>query len=417
LKEIIKHKKLAYKNHIKQAKKTCFENQINKSTNVQKTVWKIINSEVGKNTRVISKFVLNDGLNDITNPKEVSNMLNRFFTNVVKDIAPNNLRNVRNEVDRNLFSSACFRLTPVNEHEVGKIISGLKNKHSSGYDEVPTTVLKGASQYLTKILCHLINSSFISGLFPSQLKIAKIVPIHKKDDPKNVSNYRPVALLPSVSKIFEKVVSIQLKSYLEQHNLFDDKQHGFRSGRSVISAAVAFIESVIESVDKGKHTTGIFMDLSRAFDSVNHLILIEKLKNIGVSKTSLNWFTTFLVNRFQYVEVKHLSPSNKLMNICSDLELVKYGVPQGSILGPLLFVIYLKDINKVLSYKENNQLYLYADDSNLKITSNSLEQMEIQSFVELENLNGYFKNHNLLLNTLKTNFIKFKTAQNKKMKM
>lgn len=414
LKKILKHKKIAFKNNIRKTKTKFFENQIKKSSNVQKTVWNIINSEVGKNSRAISEFVLNDGVNVITDPKEISNMFNRYFTNVVKDIAPNNHINVRNELDRDLFSSTSFRLNPVTEHEVDKIISGLKNKHSSGYDEVPTTVLKGARQHLTKVLCHLINSSFVSGLFPVQLKVAKIVPIHKKDDPKNVSNYRPVALLPSVSKVFEKIVSMQLTSYLEHHNLFDDIQHGFRSGRSVISAAVSFIESVIESVDKGEHTTGIFMDLSRAFDSVNHLILIDKLINIGVSKTSLNWFKSFLVNRYQYVEVKHLSPSNKLMNIASDLELVQFGVPQGSILGPLLFVIYLKDINKVLSYKNNNQLYLYADDSNLKITTNSLEQMEIQSFVELENLNDYLKNHNLILNTLKTSFIKFKTAQNTK---
>uniref|UniRef100_A0A1B6H9V6 Reverse transcriptase domain-containing protein n=1 Tax=Homalodisca liturata TaxID=320908 RepID=A0A1B6H9V6_9HEMI len=345
-------------------------------------------------------------------------MFNDYFSTVVTDLNVNS-NNQNGEIDVEtdfidaVFAKPKFELKPINEKEVEKVIQSLKNKHSSGHDEIPVTVIKAVKTSISKILCHLINSSFVSGIFPNKLKQAKIIPLHKKNDPENISNYRPVSVLPSISKVYEKSVHLQLSEFLEKFNILDDNQHGFRNGRSVVSAAVSFIESVIESVDKGKYTAGICMDLSKAFDSVKHSKLLEKLHVIGISKRALNWFSSYLTNRSQSVEITHLTNHNRIIKSSSAYQPIKFGVPQGSILGPLLFLCYLRGIEDTLTYRQNSKLCLYADDSNLIMSSNSPEETEILTFVELNNIGNYFHNHNLLLNSQKTKFINFKTARNK----
>lgn len=220
-------------------------------------------------------------------------------------------------------------------------------------------------------------------------------------------------MLSTISKVYEKIAHDQLVLFLEDNNLFDSIQHGFRSGRSVISAAVEFLESIIKSVDKGENVLGVFMDLTKAFDSVKHSILIEKLQLLGVTKNSLNWFNSYLSNRSQYVEVPYTSENNRLFKISSTLQPVKFGVPQGSILGPLLFLCYLKNIGHSFSFIPENNLCLYADDSNMKISGRTVEQIEEIAGSELANIGKFLKHHNLKLNVEKTNYMVFKTSQNK----
>lgn len=348
----------------------------------------------------------------------VSNAFNEYFINVIKelglscnpesDVNANECTNFKSPIVLNSFS-----LRPVDEREVEKIIGSLKNKLSAGFDDVPVTVIKAVKRDISKILCHLINSSFVSGIFPKKLKLAKVIPLHKKDDVNKIQNYRPISILPSISKVYEKAVYIQITEYLEKFNLLGKNQHGFRRGKSVVTAVTSFIESIIESVDKGRHTTGIFMDLSKAFDSVKHTILLQKLKDLGLSKTSLNWFQSYLSNRTQYVEITHLTHANKLLKSSSNYRELRFGVPQGSILGPLLFLCYVRGVDNVLTNKPYSKICLYADDSNLIISSNSQQENEVQAFVELENIGSYFQKINLLLNSQKTNSINFKTRQNK----
>lgn len=414
----LEQEKKDYKIKLNEAKTNFFKNKIDNSKNIQKTVWSIINSEVSdKQSKSISNIILKEGTKILSDPYLVSNTFNKHFINVVPDIDSDDSgtvkENVASDIRNELFVKPEFRLKSVSRAEVEKIIESLKNKHSSGFDEIPIVVLKAVKGRLSQVLCHLINSSFVSGIFPKQLKMAKIIPLYKKNDKMNALNYRPVSLLPSISKIFEKAVYLQVAEFLEIHNLLDDSQHGFRQGRSVVSAAVSFIETVINSVDGGKFTTGIFMDLSKAFDSVKHSKLIEKLKILGVGQNALNWFESYLVDRSQYVEISHLTKSNKITKISSTCMPIRFGVPQGSILGPLLFLCYLRGIDSSLVYKLNSKLCLYADDSNLVISTNSAEEMEVCAFVELENIGNYLQNHNLVLNSQKTKFVTFKTAQNR----
>lgn len=415
LKNVLKLKKNKFRIKINKTKTTYYENKIRKSPNIQKTVWEIINNEVGgKNNRSkVRDITLINENRHVSDPYVVSEVFNDYFANVVKDIS-SNFPYVSDGDQNDVAFQHQFRLEPVNRGDVEEVIESLNRKYSFGYDEIPVSLIKDIKFEISNVLCHLINSSFVSRIFPRKLKISKIIPIYKKNDPKMKENYRPVTLLPTFSKIYEKIVFNQLASYLLKFRKLESFQHGFRPGRSVVSAAVQFVESVIESIDRGEFVSGIFLDLTRAFDSVKYSILLNKLQDLGISLNCLEWFRSYLSDRYQYVEITHVTKSNHLSRTKSTLQPIKFGVPQGSILGPLLFLCYLTDIGKTLLYSPRSQLCLYADDSNLKISSMSLEEIELISYIELENVNNFFKKHNLAINENKTKIVTFKTEQDKK---
>lgn len=412
----LKQKQKHFKNNVKTAKKMFFENKIKKSSNIQKTTWHIINSEVSnKNKNKHENIIIEENDCTVTNPKSISNMFNNYFINMVsnKKLSIANNDSTKTFSENHNYFRKMFNLKVTNSKEVVNVIKSLKNTNSTGFDDIPISIIKEVKYHLSGILTHLINSSFISGIFPNQLKTSKIIPIHKRDNPKKLSNYRPISLLPVISKIYEKIVNNQLTKYLDENKLLINNQHGFRPGKSVITGAVSFIESVIDSVDKGNCTIGIFMDLSKAFDSVDHSLLIDKLKLLGISMDSLNWFQSYLLNRNQFVEITHTTSNNEIIKTLSNFQTVKLGVPQGSILGPLLFLCYINNINQALSNNTHHNLCLYADDANLQITAETMDDLELHSTIEIENIGHYLENLHLMLNTDKTNFLQFKTKQNK----
>uniref|UniRef100_A0A1B6M5P8 Reverse transcriptase domain-containing protein n=1 Tax=Graphocephala atropunctata TaxID=36148 RepID=A0A1B6M5P8_9HEMI len=283
-----------------------------------------------------------------------------------------------------------FRCPPIGEKELLDIFNTLKNKWSSGYDEVPIKIIKLAKVPLIKPLLHLVNSSLISGIFPSKLKISRVVPVLKKGDQTDIQNYRPVSILPSTSKIFEKAMYIRLTEHLEKNELFDEEQHGFRKNRSTTTALVSFTESLIESIDKKNKVAGIFMDLSKAFDSISHSKLVKKLQNIGIKNNYLKWFESYLSNRHQFVEISK-TQNNRISKFKSKLQRTQYGVPQGSILGPLLFICYIQDmpgcLNRLNGIK--NELCLYADDSNLIMSAKTSLELKLASFIEMSKIQNF----------------------------
>ena len=208
----------------------------------------------------------------------------------------------------------------------------------------------------SELLCQLtiiINQSLCTGIFPDKLKIANIKPIYKKDDPHVPDNYRPISLLPSISKVFEKVAFLQLYDYFTENELIYDSQYGFRKLHSTELAAIELTDKIYTSLDNKKQPLAIFLDLSKAFDTIDHSILLYKLHYYGVKGTALNWFKRYLTNRSQQVEFNDTISSSKK---------IETGVPQGSILGPLLFIIYMNDISKVT---DKFHFTLYADDTSL----------------------------------------------------
>lgn len=286
-------------------------------------------------------------------------------------------------------------LNPTTACEITTIIAGLKNSDSKGYDELSVCLLKKCSYELVLPLTSIFNQSILEGTVPDQLKIAKVVPVYKSENRSLVSNYRPISVLPAISKILEKLVYNRVIDFINEHNILNDSQYGFRKKYSTYMALIDLTDSISECIDTGDVTVGIFLDLAKAFDTVNHKILLGKLSHYGIRGTALDWFCSYLNNRLQYVCVNKVNSSYK--QICC-------GVPQGSILGPLLFLLYINDLPKVSTYFK---FIMFADDTNIFAKGKDIDNLVNNINYELEHISKWFGANLLSLNVKKTNYIIF----------
>jgi len=243
--------------------------------------------------------------------------------------------------------------------------------------------MKCCIEHVAVAISNLINLSFTTGCFPNQLKIAKICPIFKNGSKEVFSNYRPISVLPSFSKIFEKAAYIRIQSYINANDILTKRQYGFRPKHSTAMAVLDMCDKVKEAIDDHLHSIGIFVDLSKAFDTINHNILFAKLEHYGFRGLVLKWFVDYLTNRKQYVIFNH-GTSSLLDIVC--------GVPQGSILGPLLFIIYVNDI---INCSETLSFILFADDTNLFYSTKDVHDLMNTVNSELSKLYNWFCSNKL----------------------
>ena len=237
------------------------------------------------------------------------NRFNEFFVGIGPKLA-NNI----NTENKDVFSAYItkriltpFTFTLINQEEVKRSISYLKAKTSCGIDGISVKFLKFLSPALTKPLVIIINQSLVTGIFPTKLKIAKVLPLYKKEDPTLRDNYRPVSLLPSISKVFEKIDFNQLDEHFQENELFYASQYGFREGHSTEMAALELIDIILQDIDTKHISLAIFMDLSKAIDTFDHTILLNKLSYYGIGGNELNWFSSYLSDCHQYVEINGVS--------------------------------------------------------------------------------------------------------------
>ena len=228
------------------------------------------------------------------------------------------------------------------------------------------------------------------------LKMAKVVPIFKGDDKMFVNNYRPVSVLPVLSKILERLMYNRLNTYMVQNCFLTDRQFGFKNQHSTSMAVLRLVDEITTEIDKGNITVGVFIDLSKAFDTIDHNILLDKLQLYGVRGIAYDWMCSYINNRKQYVSVDN-SKSKETIITC--------GVPQGSILGPLLFTIYINDIVNVSNVLN---MILFADDTNIFISGRNVADVCDILNSELCNLSRWFKLNKLSLNVKKTNCMIFR---------
>lgn len=393
LRQFLKEKQKNYTCKINTAKKEFIENKIKNSDNICKSTWKIINSEIKNSPKPDRdlELIINDTI--YNDPHHICEIFNDYFVNAIDNLTstnllPNSSPNLNKMFLPNKLTGK-FRLSPVTEEELDKVISSFKNKYSVGFDDIPVPVIKKSKKYLIRPLLHVINSSFISGIFPDKLKVAKIRSVFKKGSESDPSNYRPLSILPTFSKIFERVMYSRLVDFLNKNGLFDDEQHGYRVSKSVITAGIDLVDTIVDAIDRGDNVIGIFMDLSKAFDSVCHSKLVNILRNLGIEGVPLQWFKSYLSDRMQYVELPQLTKQNQLVHFKSSLKMIKHGVPQGSILGPILFLCYLQGLPETL-IDNNAKLCLYADDSNLIISGKTINDIENIAKNNLSAIKTYF---------------------------
>ena len=365
-------------------------------TNVKKT-WEglYMALEVTKNKKTVGTNIKDNKTGIIyNNPTDISNKFAEYFENVpsqVRDKLPTTESDFYKYMPESVSQS--MYLGDTDPLEVFNLIHKLKNSCSTGDTDIPNQFLKMLSFPLSYLLAYIINRSLTTGQMPRLLKIGKQTPVFKSGD-KLFNNYRPITVVNSFAKIVEKVAGSRLVSYLERHKILNIKQFGFRKKHSTIHAMINLFDTCLESLENRLTVGGVFLDISKAFDCVDHHILLKKLEIYGIRGIALDWFKSYLTDRELFVSVDGVS---------SNTYYLKHGVPQGSVLGPILFLIYINDI---VNSSTKFDFSMFADDTSL-ILKTANEEYDYTMKQELLGVMKWFDNNLLLLNVDKTKYLYF----------
>jgi hypothetical protein len=338
-------------------------------------------------------------LNIMSNPKNSVNYVNNFFSNVGKTLAKEiYLKSPQSQMvdDFNNHSLNSCVLLETDHHEVDSILMSLESNAAPGWDGISTKFLKQCRSFVVPLITQLANLCFSTGIFPSALKRSIVTPVHKGGDRGVVGNYRPISVLTSTSKILEKIINNRLVNYLSHNKILSDRQYGFRKGRSTQDAIKDLTKFIIDKVDKGEKCITVFLDLKKAFDTVSVPILVRRLESVGIRGTQLAVLKNYLMERIQIVKIE---------NNRSDEESVEYGVPQGSVLGPTLFLVYINQLCNLQN--SGGQIYCYADDTAVVFSGRTWLDVQTKAETGLAKIADWLNANLLTLNIDKTHFMCF----------
>ncbi|CAB4035040.1 Hypothetical predicted protein, partial [Paramuricea clavata] len=382
------------------AKRDYYTNCVDRNRNNTKQMWKHINQLVNKNSRSTNISVLHIDEQVITENETIADLFNEYFTDIGPNLS-NQITETNTDFKRYMKfkTQHKFNFENININEVLNALEKLKTSKSTGHDNIPAKLLKDASDAVAPFLVFIFNTSLKHGIFPDDLKTARISPIHKSGDKKNRGNYRPISILSIIAKLFEKLVCTQLNSFLTENNILSSCQSGFRKNYSTASALLANTDSWLLNMDAGMINGVLFLDLCKAFDTVDHGILLSKLSIYGIQNKALDWFKSYLHNRTQYCRVNSATSFTRK---------IRCGVPQGSNLGPLLFLLYVNDLPNCL---DKSCPAMYADDTNLTVCSDSINNLEEALNSEMKNIHQWLLSNKLTLNIEKTEYMIIGTRQ------
>lgn len=384
---------------LRQGEREHYDNLFKENIGNIKKSWELIKEVINKskNVKKDAEFII-DGKKE-NNSKLIANAFNQFYLDI-----GTKLSQTLPSVERSFASfmpaanpNSLF-LRPASGIEVENIICDMKKK-SPGWDGLSSVVIKDTLPYFIDTLTSLINLSMTEGVFPDELKIAKVVPIYKNNDTSIINNYRPVSILSVFSKVFEKIMYDRIIKFIDKHKLLYDFQFGFRKNYNTNLALITLVDKISKALDSGKNVVGVFLDFSKAFDTVNHDILLHKLNVYGIRGIALSWMESYLQNRVQYVNYN--GEDSFKGNI-------KCGVPQGSVLGPLLYLLYVNDIVNV---SRQTVPILFADDTNIFLEGDNIENVMDRMNLEMKNLVEWTIANKLSLNVEKTNYMIFSTKR------
>lgn len=400
-----KEKEMKYKRYknkltdiMRNCKKDYYCKLLDKNKNNIKETWKILNSIIrnqSTSSGLPEEILDNDKI--INDKKEMVEGFNKFFVNVGPKL----------EEQINLPQGGCVAhylgkrnpdtifLKDTDKNEIIAIVNNFKKKTSRDWNGIDMTIVKEVIINIADPLAHICNVSLQTGFFPTKMKTAKVIPIFKEGEKNLYNNYRPVSLLSQFSKILEKIFATRMDSFIDKHGLLIDSQYGFRPNRSTSLALMDLVEELTSTIDNKKMAIGVFIDLKKAFDTINHDTLLHKLESYGIRGVGLNWVQSYIGQRKQFVQIGDKK---------STLRNITCGVPQGSILGPKLFIIYINDISNASRILKN---VIFADDTNVFCEGGNLEQLLEAVSTELTKLKLWFDINRLSLNVKKTKFMVF----------
>lgn len=408
LKNHYKHYQKSLKKCIIASKKLEYIKRVKKSNNRVKTMWTIIKERTNKLSKPsYQNITLNVNNKRVSEPKQVANTFNEYFATVGEPSAcalPPQGRPAATFIEKSIY------LRPIDHKEINAILRNLPNKHSHGLDEIPPILFKECADELTAPFYVLVNQSFVEGVYPDRLKKAVIKPLHKKGTKLAATNYRPIALLPTSSKVFEKAMYNRIYPFCEKFKIFDENQNGFRKNRSTMLAIFKYIQEALNILNNKKYGIGILLDMTKAYDKIQYHILLNKLHAVGIRGIAYEWFKSYLQNRQHIVETKYFDhKTRQISNISSDTRIINHSIPQGSVLGCILFLIYINDLPKSI----NQTCVLFADDISLITPYSDSDDLDLNTTVKvaLDDVVNWLNDHNLEINFSKTKIIQFRPYQ------
>lgn len=371
---------------MRKRKREYYSSLIEQADGDRRKIWDIVNDAVG----LKSKPQIQPDLVD----QNTVNSFNDYFTNVGPELAKQ-IHPINNSKPPLQPISNSYVINDIELHEIIAVVKMLHARKAPGIDRFSVKLFKDNIHILAPHLRHIFNHSLETGIYPHQLKTAKLVPIFKEGDKLKPSSYRPISVLSIINTIFEKILSSHIRKYISKYNIIGPSQHGFTPKRSTSTAVLVLSQILNTALHNNNIAVVVYLDIKKAFDAVNHAKLLSKLYNYGFRGRIHDLLTSYLSDRRQCVTIR---------NFISDPQTVLTGVPQGSVLGPILFSLYINDFPSIL---EHSQALMYADDTALIFTGATIEEIQPKINHDLRSVLAWFNNNYLSLNLDKTKYTIF----------